>query len=65
MGHGRMSRFQLVNGCKRHVLRDLDSGLMPGKMGARRSGTRAKSGEDRAASSLSGPTVQVGRSWQK
>jgi hypothetical protein len=29
MRHGRKSRSQLVNGYKRHVLRDLDSGLVP------------------------------------
>jgi IS5 family transposase len=29
MRHGRTSRSQLVNGYKRHVLRDLDSGLIP------------------------------------
>ena len=29
MRHGRKSRSQLVNGYKRHVLRDLDSGLIP------------------------------------
>jgi len=29
MRHGRKSRSQLVDGYKRHVLRDLDSGLIP------------------------------------
>lgn len=29
MRHGRKSRSQLVDGYKRHVLRDLDSGLVP------------------------------------
>ena len=29
MRHGRKSRSQLVDGSKRHVLRDLDSGLIP------------------------------------
>jgi len=29
MRHGRKSRSQLIDGYKRHVLRDLDSGLVP------------------------------------
>jgi hypothetical protein len=29
MRHGRKSRSTLVDGYKRHVLRDLDSGLVP------------------------------------
>ena len=29
MSHGRKSRSVLFDGCKRHVLRDLDTGLVP------------------------------------